>query len=177
MKTIPLTKGLEAIVDDLDYESASKHKWHAHESFNRDQFGNKSSIRWYVRRNLPGKKKKLYLHTFISGYAHCDHIDGNGLNNSRSNLRESSHSNNRKSYNRPKARWSSKWRGVSFLRSRGKFQASVSRPDSSVDRLGEFNSELRAAIIRDMNAIKYGYPKEGLNFNWRKIFSLNRMSQ
>lgn len=83
MKQITLTQGLTALVDDEDYELVSKHKWHAH--FSRGS--------WYARRSfkIPGTRKtgKEYLHRLLMGdtQALVDHVNGNGLDNRRGNLR------------------------------------------------------------------------------------------
>src|ERR1700682_4865979 len=66
LKTIPLTKGKVALVDDEDYERVSQFKWCASQS--RHQ--------WYALRRLkgtgqPGRKQKL--HQFILGVQFADH--------------------------------------------------------------------------------------------------------
>jgi len=83
MKLIPLTKGQFAIIDDADFELISAHKWHAQE-------GRKT---FYADRKIirSGKKTSESMHRKIMG-DNCigvfvDHIDGNGLNNTRGNLR------------------------------------------------------------------------------------------
>lgn len=76
MKEIPLTKGKFAIVDDDMYEELSKYKW-------QENHG-------YACRNTNRKTKKLFMHNVIADTPSgmfCDHIDGNKLNNLRSNLR------------------------------------------------------------------------------------------
>ena len=77
---IPLTQGKVALVDAEDYERVNQHKWHYHKQ-------------GYARRMLPigsGKKKVLCMHHMIidvpEGF-HPDHINGNGLDNRRVNLR------------------------------------------------------------------------------------------
>lgn len=76
MKYIPLTRGYEAIVDD-DYESNIK--WHI-------------SSHGYARgeRSSNGKRVRVMLHREIIGAKKgeiVDHINGNPLDNRRSNLR------------------------------------------------------------------------------------------
>lgn len=98
MKKIKLTRGIFAMVDDEDYDAINKHKWHAA----------KTSIgTFYARRNSTKneseKRKTIRMHNQITGFKMLDHIDGNGLNNQKSNLRECTHSqnmSNRKSYNK-----------------------------------------------------------------------------
>lgn len=85
MKTIKLTQKKTCLVSPRDYKHIIKYKWH----FNG---------RYAVRTILDGKKKKtLYMHRFIMGNPYAkviDHIDGNGLNNQRNNLRICSHKEN-----------------------------------------------------------------------------------
>lgn len=79
MKTIKLTKGYVAIVDTTDYSELSKFKWTA--SVGRGAV--------YAYRKSPDGEH-IYMHRAIlrakKGKV-CDHIDGDGLNNRRKNLR------------------------------------------------------------------------------------------
>jgi len=86
MKKIPLSQGFEAIVDDGDYELVSKFKWSLVKA------GGKMYARRiaYTTPKLLGRGKNIYLHRFIlkpEGNLQIDHIDGNGLNNTRANIR------------------------------------------------------------------------------------------
>lgn len=91
MKEISLTRGLVTLVDDEDYEWLSVHKWHV-------------ASHGYARRNVPhpdiqGKRSTLPMHRAIMGLDSndvrvVDHIDGNRLNNQRSNLRVCLHCEN-----------------------------------------------------------------------------------
>lgn len=79
MKTIPLTRGLVALVDDSDYELLGRHKWHAIEP-NPDKF-------YAARRDNTQGWRYVCMHNVILGVLGVDHRDGNGLNNQRGNLR------------------------------------------------------------------------------------------
>lgn len=78
MKTIQLTQGLTAIVDDSDYEYLNQFKWYATKNRNcayarRYSKGKYISMHWDIMRYMP--------------MLHADHINGNGLDNRRKNLR------------------------------------------------------------------------------------------
>ena len=90
-----LSRGLVAVVDDDVYEWASAFKWYAHPGANT----------WYAHRAGPrdadGKRERFILHREILGLpkwtrggSEVDHIDRNGLNNLRSNLRIVTHRGN-----------------------------------------------------------------------------------
>ena len=84
---IPLSRGLVALVDDVDYERvAAEGSWHAH--------SNGRTV--YARRNqwVDGRCITTRLHNFITGLDYVDHANGNGLDNRRSNLRAASHAQN-----------------------------------------------------------------------------------
>lgn len=76
MREIPLTKGKFAIVDDADFAAVSQYKWH----FSRG----------YAVATPSRRGKHIFMHRLILnpplGFQ-TDHVDGNGLNNRRQNLR------------------------------------------------------------------------------------------
>jgi hypothetical protein len=81
MREIILTQGKVALVDDEDFEELNKFKWYA-------SVKKKTS---YAQRAKAGQnQKKLFLHRVLidapQGFE-VDHIDGDGLNNQKSNLR------------------------------------------------------------------------------------------
>src|SRR4051794_4203372 len=84
-KTIPLTKGYEAIVDDEDYERVSQYKWCA-------------SVRKHtVYAQVSSKGVFFLMHRLIMDapkQLQVDHRDGNGLNNTKANLRLASQGQN-----------------------------------------------------------------------------------
>ncbi len=79
MKLMPLTKGYFVMVDDEDFELLSKWKWTWHHT-NVAHRG----------ISINGKQKNILMHRQIMNPPadkDIDHIDGNRLNNQRSNLR------------------------------------------------------------------------------------------
>jgi hypothetical protein len=83
MKTIPLTQGKYAIVDDEDYEfiTSQGFKWSAHWE----------KRVWYA---VGGQHPQKRMHTLLTGFTRTDHINHNGLDNRRINLREANFQQN-----------------------------------------------------------------------------------
>jgi hypothetical protein len=82
VKEICLSKGLVTIVDDSDYETLAKHKWFA--SFG----GGGDPNQRHAARNVGGAL--VLMHRFILNPPSrmvIDHINGDGLDNRRENLR------------------------------------------------------------------------------------------
>lgn len=142
MKEIALTQGRFALVDDADYKSLAGYRWYAvrHES------------RWYAaRRN--GSASKLYMHRAIyPEFAAIDHIDGDGLNNQRSNLRPASRQQNARNAKKHAAATSA-FKGV-YLHKSGKWYAQLKVRDES-KWLGAFVSEAEAARAYDRAARQF----------------------
>jgi hypothetical protein len=83
MKEIKLTQGFSTIVDDDDFEFLNKFKWHLAKTKMK-----KIAIR-YIITDI-NKRKTIFMHRVIANIPHgkfVDHIDHNGLNNQKSNLR------------------------------------------------------------------------------------------
>jgi len=101
MKTIPLTQGKFALVDDEDYDELNKFKWCA----------DKVRGHWYATRGvwdpLMKTTRKIRMHqllvTFTDKRTYTDHINQDTLDNRRCNLRVCTNSENmrncRKSHN------------------------------------------------------------------------------
>ena len=95
MREIPLSQGLVTIVDDDDYDWLTKWKWHAARGTNT-YYAARSGL-----RRSGAARERFVMHRLILGLGawqrggpEADHIDRNGLNNQRSNLRIVSHQGN-----------------------------------------------------------------------------------
>lgn len=144
MKTIPLTRGLVAIVDDEDFDRLRVYRWHAAVS--------QKNRTAYARRNEG--TRKIHMHRVIlqaPPSTLVDHVNSNGLDNTRGNLRLCTRAENcrhcRKSV-RPKL---SRFKGITWNKAAGKFQATI-RLNRVSHYLGLFTSELAAAQAYDAAA-------------------------
>lgn len=114
---IELSKGKRTLVDDRDYERLSKHDWY---------YG----FRGYAMRSkrMPnGRRKTVSMHREILGVGpdqEVDHINGDKLDNRRSNLRtvsKSANLHNRSAYG------PSKVKGVSWDKRKKKWRAEIGK--------------------------------------------------
>ena len=135
MKEIILSDGSKTQVSDVDFESLSRHKWYLKKGYAVRNIGSR------------GKQKTIFMHRVImsnpAGMS-VDHKDQNPLNNQRSNLRictVQQNNQNRRKY----LQGSSKYKGVSWHKTEGKWQAQI-RVNSKAKHLGLFKNEIDAAI-------------------------------
>lgn len=150
MKTIQLTQGKVAFVDDADFVRVSQFKWHA--------FKNQGG-KWYARSTSLARQigKSIWMHRLIvraKDEQQVDHRDGNGLNNRRKNLRCASNAQN--AYNmalRPNSL--SGYKGVSRYSSHnrytGEWVASIKHNGKKL-YLGKFIDPKDAALAYDAKA-------------------------
>jgi hypothetical protein len=131
-----------AKVDDSDYEALSAFKWSASKPHN---------VVYVVRGvTVDGKQTTIRMHQQILGDAIAvDHIDGDGLNNQRANLRKCTDQQN--GQNRRKTHGRSKFKGVSWHKGTRKWRATIVA-DGRQRALGYFDCEGCAAIAYDRAA-------------------------
>jgi hypothetical protein len=106
MKSIPLTKGLSAVVDDEDYHLVAQFKW----------FAQANGRTHYAARRTGSGGQLVLMHRLINNTPAgllTDHRDGNGLNNVRGNLRDATPTQNARN-TRPQLGASSALKGVWF---------------------------------------------------------------
>lgn len=152
VRYIALTRGKFAIVDKADYEWLNRHRWHT------SCFGGKT----YARRNT--KTSSIMMHRAIlcapKGLV-VDHIDGNGLNNRRSNLRVCTQAENCRNA-KPRV-GTSRFKGVRAHNAPGKFAAEITF-EGRAQYIGSFDDEIEAAIAYDLRAVVLFAEFARLNF-------------
>jgi len=117
----------------------------------------------YARGTVNGKRVKMhrYLMNFPRGLV-IDHIDGNGLNNCKANLRLCTQAENARNVPaRPGT--TSKYKGVHKIKESNTWRAAIS-VNHKRKHLGVFDDEIEAAKAYDSVARKYHGEFAYLNF-------------
>lgn len=149
MKRVPVGRdGLYALVDDQDYELVSGFTW----LIMRRPKGVLYARSRY--RDDVGKVREQRMHRLITGWPETDHINLNGLDNRRENLRQANRSQNCANRRKPTHGVTSRFKGVSWdLRNR-KWLAMIMVHKRNI-YLGRYLSELEAAKAYNDAAAKY----------------------
>lgn len=165
MKTIPLSDGYAAIVDDEDYSLVTQYNWYLHKTAHRN----------YVRGRLKGtpwvegKSNGLVLmHRLILAPPRgkvTDHRNGNGLDNRRGNLRLATYSQNMQNRHLRRHRYLGV-RPASLFK--GTFRAQIGINGHTCS-LGTFKTAIAAALAYDDAAYERDPDFCALNFPERFI--------
>lgn len=150
--TITLTKGFVAIIDSEDIGKVAGFTWYASHS---------SGGVHYAKAHMRDGRNE-YLHRLLLGLpdAEIDHIDGNPLNNRRSNLRLATSSQNSANTRARAGRTLPK--GV-YLTKSGRFEAKIQIKGESIF-IGVYDSPEEAARAYDKAAVIHFGDFARLNF-------------
>jgi len=143
VKEIQLTQGKVALVDDEDYHWLAQHKWYAR----------RDGQTFYSLRKCGGRTILMHrelLH--VPDGMEADHIDGDGLNNTKSNLRVATVAQNRHNARKYLVPTSSKYKGASWNKKAGKWRAYIWHSGKQI-YLGFFEKEENAARAYNRNAL------------------------
>jgi hypothetical protein len=145
-RKIPLTQGKYAIVDPEDYKEFAKYKWYA----------KGCGRRFYAERwDSSGiKGKDVSMHQAIMGAAEgkvIDHINHNGLDNRKANLRFATAQQNTWNKRKKRGNSSSRYKGVSQAKGQKKWRAEIHCNGRKI-HLGYFDDEKAAAMAYDAKA-------------------------
>lgn len=149
MKRIPISRGMFALIDDEDSHRVLRYRWHAYPS--------KST--WYAKASawdhIHKKQFNLPMGRFImdAPKEKCvDHINGDGLDNRKSNLRICTNAEN--SRNQKMKPHSSRFKGVTWNARLGNWVAQI-RANGTTKHLGVFTDECDAAKAYNVAAMKH----------------------
>jgi hypothetical protein len=147
MKTIQLTKGYAAVVDDADFERLSHFMWRV-----LDNPKKRTKYATTIIKVGPKRYRTVLMHRMIlnaqSGRL-VDHWDGDGLHNWRTNLRYCSNRQNAQN-KRGDRETTSQFKGVHLMRN-GKWRSSINTEEGK-KHIGVFVRELDAATAYDAAA-------------------------
>ncbi len=133
MERIPLTKGKEALVDDQDYDYLMQWNWHAAKDGKYTGYRTRSEC--------------MYMHQLVGelmGFPGiADHINCDGLDNRRRNLRPATNQTNLMNRG-PQANNTSGFKGVTFDKSRRKWKAQLKKDQKMIFQR-RFDSKTEAA--------------------------------
>lgn len=131
---------IAVLIDEEDYDLVAQYRWY--------RSVRKNVI--YARRLFKHESKwcPQYMHSLITGWPIVDHIDHDGLNNMRSNLRPATKGQNVRNA-RAHTRGASPYKGVSRTRKRWKSQITF---EGEHYHLGHYDTQIEAAHAYDSAA-------------------------
>lgn len=158
---VPLTRGHFAVIDRADTPLVESHCWSVSVRRNRCYA--------YRDERRGGRRQTIYMHQIIMGVEHGelpDHIDGDGLNNRRANLRPTVSGQNNANQ-RLRSDNTSGFKGVAWDKNRQSWVAQISQ--NGVHRgIGRFATAEEAAKAYDDSArelfgafARLNFPREG----------------
>lgn len=148
-KEIPLTQGKVALVDAEDYDWLNQWKWYASKQKNGS---------FYAMRRIKenGKRFPVLMHRIIiktPKNMETDHINRNGLDNRKYNLRICTNSQNQMNRGKPKNNKSG-YKGVYWNKKDKRWRAEI-MVNQHLNFLGNFSMKEDAALAYNKAAIKH----------------------
>jgi len=150
MKKIPLTQGKYALVDDEEYKLLSKFKWHY------GQYGNTGYAKRIIWDKENKKSKIVRMHHFILPLQKglmVDHINGNGIDNRKQNLRLVTKAQNMMNKKAPKNNTSG-FKGVAWHKQNNRWRAYLTVHGKQIS-LGLYDTKKEAAKAWNLAARAY----------------------
>lgn len=150
----------KVFIDDEDFELINKYTWRL--------LKQPRSYTLYAITNIFKNEKycttrihRLIMNCLDNKLIHIDHINHNGLDNRKENLRLVTPSQNQMNRNK---RQFSEYKGVAFNKSRNNYCVFINKKGKE-KYLGTFKTQKEAAIVYDKAAIYYFGEYAKLNFN------------
>jgi hypothetical protein len=143
--------GRVALIDDEDEPLVTPYPWWLIESKRKSGSLNGLYAQTEFRRG-DGRLIKPYMHSLITGWPMTDHVNHDGLDNRRSNLRPATHAQNLHNQ-RLRDGTSSRYKGVTWHKRLSKWQAGLTI-DSRYIYLGLYAGEEEAALAYNTAALE-----------------------
>ncbi len=168
-RCVPLTQGCFAVVDAQDYEWAKQRKWTCSKggvvhkrayATNSVKVKDQTTTKRMHREIL---SRKIGRPLLPAPQELTDHRDGDGLNNTRANLRLCTNKDNVRNQCCRKG-GSSRFRGVEWCSRKGKWLARIG-VEQRLIRIGLFEDEESAARAYDWYAVHYFWEFARTNFS------------
>lgn len=164
---IALTREKYALVDASDLPILDGYAWHVYPSRHT----------WYASHSLSAGTT-IFMHRFLMNAkerSEVDHINGNGLDNRRSNLRICTHVQN--NHNRRKRLGtSSQYKGVWYYARYGTWRASI-RVEGILKTIGRYANEEDAARAYDFAAKNHFGEFARLNFPFDELVNVQPLTR
>jgi len=158
MKEIKLTQGQVTIVDDEEFEKLNRFKWHAQKEGRKFRAGRSVTC--------GNKRKTLLMHRIILNAPagmEVDHINGNPLDNRRTNLRLATAHQNRRNHIGPNKNNKLGIKGVYWYKRYKKYQVTIGFNNKRI-YIGYFTSLSDAdKAYRDAEVTYFGNFARGNN--------------
>jgi len=158
--SVPLTRGMVAIIDSASAEEIGKHNWCA--LINPDR---RACYAYRIAHQPDGRCKNIRMHRLLLGVAddvQVDHIDCDGLNNRRSNLRPATRCENARNQ-RMFRNNKSGFKGVCYDKRRHKWRAIIGVAGRKRRHLGQFDTPeaAHAAYVAAAKELYGEFAREG----------------
>ena len=155
-------RGRVALVSDARVPLIADYRWRVMEHTRPDG----TRVGPYAVTKIPtGSRggRMAYMHTLITGNARTDHEDGDPLNNTDPNLRDTTQSQNLANTGKRRTGGTSRYKGVDWLARNSKWRARI-KVDYEQRHLGLFPAEEDAARAYDAAAVEAWGRFARLNF-------------
>jgi hypothetical protein len=152
-------RGRVALVDEADFDLVMQFRWYVREG---ERPRRPDGPYAFANPYRDGRQRPVSMHKLITGWPSTDHVNHNGLDNRRENLRPATASQNGAN-RRPVLGHSSQYKGVRWYPPRSNWCARI-RVNGKLHHLGYFANEADAGRAYDAAATEFFGEYASLNF-------------